>query len=150
MYPHPSSLNRGCEALAVSIAELIDDEGINASKNLYTKYPIGDKRDDIALIEKLYTLKNVSMPSLKRYSPSWFMFQLFNRIISKAAAINVLSRSYLKSNIEDMKKSDLFLSIGGDNYCYGVPTGFYAINNAIAKLGKKKHFVWVLYRAFCY
>ncbi len=137
LYPHPSSLNRGCEAIAVSIAELIEKEGINATKTLYMKYCIDDEREDIGLISNHYTLKQVWFPSLKRYTPAWFMFNLYNRLISKNKAIEVVSRKYLSSNFDDMKNTDLFLSIGGDNYCYGVPTNFYAVNDAISKIGKK-------------
>ena len=137
LYPYPTSLNHGCEAIAVSTA------------NILNKYKVGDlwlnlTRDisnsdlgDINLLKSLYQrVEYITVPDIKRLSFDWIKYH-GAKAIGKDLSIKIRKDKLIRENIEVFASSDLFLSIGGDNYCYGRPVGFYALNKYVHQIGKK-------------
>ena len=137
LYPHPTSLNHGCEAIAVSTA------------NILNKYKVGDlwlnlTRDisnpdlgDISLLKSLYQrVEYITLPDIKRLSFDWIKYQ-GAKAIGKDLSVKLRKDKLIRENKETYAMSDLFLSIGGDNYCYGRPVEFYALNKYVHQTGKK-------------
>lgn len=136
LYPHPTSFNRGCEALAVSIAELINEKEFGGDKLLLTLKELYSVSDDLSLLSHYYNFSHVPLPCAKRFSSEWFIYHLFAAFSDKFKLENVLACSYARKNKKLFDAYNLFLSIGGDNYCYGYPSAFFAINSALKTLNK--------------
>ncbi len=129
MFFHAGSLNRGCEAIVRSAVDLIKAKNPNATINLASFNPQSDQL--IPTIDKIFDATEFEIPLLS-----------FNGIIS---ALKVkfqkdetfLERAKFKKIIDLIPQHDVFLSIGGDNYCYGEQTWIYEIDRLIKKAGKK-------------
>lgn len=136
-YPHPSSKNHGCEAIAVTSQNILKRCVPGAETLLLVKYPKGSEARGEALAYDIYDNElHTYIPTLKRYSPRWFAYQI-NKLFKKDISVNLLTKQMLRAHSELFEKYDVFVSIGGDNYCYGRPAGFYAMNRAAHAMGKK-------------
>ena len=138
LYPHPSSLNHGCEAIAVCTNNILRKSISQCSITLGTKYEWSDKRSGTDLAKDLFD-KSVlcTLPVLKRFSYDWFKYQIARKVGHKDISIDIIAKRFLNTHKNLINENELFLSIGGDNYCYGRPTGLYAIHKAICDSGKK-------------
>ena len=72
--------------------------------------------------------------TIKKYSYDWFVSSLKVKLFK--------DESYAFSKIEEntikhIKDMDVFLSVGGDNYCYGEQPGLYEIDKKVKEQGKK-------------
>lgn len=122
LYPHGGSGNHGCEAIIRSTTLMLPNcefrlFSSNVSED--TKYGlqhICNIHSDIAKINRLSLSYLIAV--VKRY--------LFrdNRAYDKLAFRTIFSES---------KDSDFAISIGGDNYCYGVPEFIYLINSELRR-----------------
>lgn len=136
-FPHPSSTNHGCEAIAISSYHILKKYYPLSQCTLLTKYPKGSDRRGGELVYHLYENEiNFSMPCIRRYSIEWIKNILW-KIAGKDKAISILLNKIKKEHIDIIQNNDIFVSIGGDNYCYGRPVPFYAMNRAIQEKGKK-------------
>lgn len=136
-FPHYSSKNHGCEAIAVSTLNILKKYVPNARTLLLTKYPKGSSLRGEQMTYELYDAEYVMpLPSLKRYSLPWFKYH-FGKIVKKDIALDLITKQLLKSQNELFAENDVFVSIGGDNYCYGRPTPFYAMNRVAHQSGSK-------------
>lgn len=136
LYPHPTSLNHGCEAIAVSTARIFKKTIPSCDLTLLTKYTSGHL-GDMSILESDYQITYAPMPQLRRYSKEWFKYQIFKYIFHKDKVIDSLAKQYIREQKSILDENDVFVSIGGDNYCYGRPGGFYGINKAVNMVGKK-------------
>lgn len=139
-YPHPSSLNHGCEAIIVSTILILNKyETFEFYSSLLVKYDIGSSKlgDDTAysLVDNVITCP---MPSMKPYSYTWVKYQL-GKLLHKDNSCELLSEVFKENNKNLIDNNDVFISIGGDNYCYGRPVPFYAVHKAIIH---KKSILW--------
>lgn len=129
MFFHAGSLNRGCEAIVRSAVDLIKSKKPNAIINLASFNPQSDQ-----LIPNINTIFDATQNEISTLS--------FNGIVS---ALKVkfqqdetfLERAKFKKIIDLIPQHDVFLSIGGDNYCYGEQTWIYEVDRLIKKAGKK-------------
>lgn len=129
MFFHGGSKNRGCEAIVRSGVALIKKQNPNVTVDLISLDAESDMM--IPLIDTLYSEKRRQIP---KYTFNWLL-SLINLKIFKDE--NFPYRIIHKDIIEKIPHYDVFLSIGGDNYCYGEQPGFYEINRCIKKAGKK-------------
>lgn len=118
LYPHGGSDNHGCEAIVRSTIKMMPKEHIQ----LFSKHPEQDYKYGLNKICEIHKerkpISHYSLPYLKAF---------FNyRFLKKNSAFEILSLSPLLGRI---KKNDILLSIGGDNYCYGTPSYIYLVNN---------------------
>lgn len=129
MFAHGGSLNRGCEAIVRSSTNIIKEK-IDGAK----VYLASGKPDTDQIITKLDGIYDSSGYQLKKYSYAWFQssikLKLFN---DESFGI----RKAENNTIKHIKNSDICLSIGGDNYCYGEQPGLFEIDKAIKEQGKK-------------
>ena len=135
-YPHPSSANHGCEAIAISTYHILKKYLPLSRCTLLTKYPKGSERRGGELAYSLFENElNFPMPSINRYSLKWMKNLLF-RIMGRDKTVSILSEE-IKRRDDIICANDVFVSIGGDNYCYGRPASFYAMNRTVRENGKK-------------
>ncbi len=140
LYPHPSSKNHGCEAIAISTSQIIKKYSSD-TKILITKYNKEDERFGEDKVCYWYEkTKQCPMPNLKRGSFAWMEYQIKRRLFGTDAT-DILARNFIKEQKVLIKETKLFISIGGDNYCYGRPTGLYAVHKALT-LKNKKSILW--------
>ena len=125
-YLHAGSANHGCEAIVRSSINILDSQVELWSRvpNLDTKYGI----------DKICKISNDDRKTIKRNSLKWILSVIQTKLTGKID----LSIKYQYSNlISSTNKSDICLSIGGDNYCYPGTDVLADINRNIKKKGAK-------------
>ncbi len=129
MFAHGGSLNRGCEAIVRSSTHLIKENVQNAKVYLASGKPETDQ-----IITKLDGIYEGSSTSIKKYTFDWFLSSL------KVKLFKDESYAFCKmeeNTIKHIKDMDVFLSVGGDNYCYGEQPALYEIDKKVKEKGKK-------------
>ena len=128
MFFHGGSLNRGCEAIVRSGAALLRSRFPDATIDLASGNPSTD-----TIIPNIDRILHDKPNAFKRYSPEWFV----NVLKVKAFKDESYAHRHInKSIISQIPNYDVFLSIGGDNYCYGEQPGVYEIDRFKKKAGK--------------
>ncbi|KKI91436.1 hypothetical protein WQ54_14770 [Bacillus sp. SA1-12] len=129
MFAHDGSLNRGCEAIVRSSTEIIKEKVKGAKVYLASGRPETDK-----IITKLDGIVDGANCSIKKYSFDWWIssykVKFFN---DESYSLGKIYHNIIK-HIDDM---DVYLSIGGDNYCYGEQPGWYEVDRRVKAKGKK-------------
>ena len=130
LFFHAGCLNRGCEAIVRTAIAEIKSQFPNADIDLASFRPETDEVI-VHLVREIFIQKS---EPLKKYSLDWFMAALQIKFLKNE------SFAYCRMNksiISKIKDYDVFISIGGDNYCYGEIPEIYEINRLIKKAGKK-------------
>jgi colanic acid/amylovoran biosynthesis protein len=129
MFAHGGSLNRGCEAIVRSSTNLIKERINEAKVYLASGKPETDK-----IIRKLDGIYDSSPIQIRRFSVDWFVSSIKVKLFNdESFALSKIERN----TIDHIKNMDVFLSIGGDNYCYGEQPALYEINKRVKSQGKK-------------
>lgn len=125
LYPHGGSGNHGCEAIVRSTCKITQ-----ADITLFSASPEEDKR------VRLDAICNVQSDhcTISRFSPQYMKALLQTKIYGDKTAYD---RIHFCPILKAAKTADYILSIGGDNYCYGVPRFIYLVNQEIRKKGGK-------------
>lgn len=126
LYYHGGSKNHGCEAIIRSTNTIL-----NVPLNLYSTSP---KEDIFYGIDEVMNVKEdkifeIYKPSLKYYI-SALNIKLFNSTVKNT----LYRRPILLQNIQ---KNDIYMSVGGDNYCYAGIEQLSDINYIINKKGAR-------------
>ncbi|UMB60336.1 polysaccharide pyruvyl transferase family protein [Lutibacter sp. A80] len=129
MFFHSGSTNRGCEAIVRTAAVLIKEKYPKAIIHLASGNPESDKI--IPFLDAVFLDKR---RSIKKYSIPWFISAFKVKLLNDE---NYAFRKIYADIIDSIPNYDIFLSIGGDNYCYGEQPGIYEIDRCIKKAGKK-------------
>ena len=129
MYYHGGSRNRGCEAIVRSGIPIIKNKFPNAIINLASFNPETDK-----VIPMIDTIYDGSKIDIKIYSFVWFVSAFRFKLFKDE---NYFFRQKHKRILDLVPSHDLFLSIGGDNYCYGEQPWLYEVDRCIKSTGKK-------------
>jgi polysaccharide pyruvyl transferase WcaK-like protein len=129
MFYHAGSKNRGCEAIVRSGIPIIKKYNPNAEISLASL----DYKSDL-LIPELNKVYDVSAVKLNKYSLQWFISSFLVKFFKNE---NYFYRYANQKLINLIPQYDLFLSIGGDNYCYGEQHWLYEVDRLIKKAGKK-------------
>jgi colanic acid/amylovoran biosynthesis protein len=126
LYFHGGSGNHGCEAIVRSTSKVLSTEPILYSQNIEQdeKYSLDDicklLEDKDKLVNK-FSFKNII---------AVIMFKFSNKI-------DLFIRNRKKDLLDEIKKGDICLSIGGDNYCYKGTDILGALNNNFIRKGAK-------------
>lgn len=129
LFLHGGSLNRGCEAIIRTCTAEIKTQFPDAVIDLASYEPETD-----AHLENIKnTFFHQQMPP-EKYSWTWLKSAFFVKFFNTEKYHH---RYTQKDIIAKIKNYDVFISVGGDNYCYGEQPGFYEINRLIKKAGKK-------------
>lgn len=71
---------------------------------------------------------------IKKYRYHWWLSWLRIKLLQDESYALVKIHHNIIKHIKDM---DIYLSIGGDNYCYGEQPGWYEIDRRVKKDGKQ-------------
>lgn len=129
MFFHNGSLNRGCEAIVRSGVAMLKQQYPGAVVNLVSFHPESD-----AIIPLVDTVYDGNPIAIKKFSPTWIVSALKNKLF-KDETFYLRKRHH--TILKHIPNHDIFLSIGGDNYCYGEQPWIYEIDRNIKKAGKK-------------
>lgn len=124
LYPHGGSGNHGCEALVRSTCKIIKRNNVflaTRNKSEDTKYAL----------DKICALINEE-ERISKGSFEYFRAAIRYRLLKDGDAFEAIT---YKAITQSVKHKGIALSIGGDNYCYGVPTYIYIINRLLRKQG---------------
>lgn len=126
LYGHGGSGNHGCEAIVRSTV------GILGGKiELLSQHPEQDLRYGIDQVCRV--TEDTDTP-LKRGSLNWFLSSLETKLTGKYDRYFRYTKEKLMSRAA---RGDVFLSIGGDNYCYPGTEHLATINRNLRKKGVK-------------
>lgn len=126
LYGHGGSGNHGCEAIVRSTVGLL-----GGKITLLSQHPQQDLRYGVDQICQVAEDTNVP---LHRGSLKWFLSSLETKITGK----HDLYFRYVKEVLmREAARGNVFLSIGGDNYCYPGTEHLAAINRNLRKKGVK-------------
>ena len=106
---HGGSLNRGCEAICRSIYKILKNNEI-------ILYSFNKQEDVFVGLDKFLEIKHLNINHFNKLSITDKILKLFKQIFLKKTKYDY-NYSRFKLLLED--ENDVFLSIGGDNYCYG-------------------------------
>lgn len=125
-YLHAGSDNHGCEAIVRSTVKILGTEcrlySLNSDKDV--RYGIG----------KVCTIKDDIHKPYPPKSIRWFLSAIQTKVTGKIDLTVKFQRAGLLSEIS---KEDIFLSIGGDNYCYPGTDILAAIDRNMKRKGAK-------------
>ncbi len=127
LFGHGGYTNRGCEAIVRGTVNMINKEIPDAKIRLCSYDPNYDRAKNYGMVEHIYPHHNVryTLPHLSAYG--------FRKLGMKKLDLK-LQYNWLK---EPLKWGDVFISIGGDNYCYEEPVDFFHIDRLVKEAGKK-------------
>ncbi|MFT3918855.1 polysaccharide pyruvyl transferase family protein [Cloacibacterium sp.] len=129
LFLHGGSLNRGCEAIIRTAVAEIKTQFPNAIIDLASYEP----ETDIHLKQVNKVFVHLQNPPQK-YSWTWLKSAFFVKFFNTEKYHH---RYTQKDIISKINNYEVFISVGGDNYCYGEQPGFYEINHLIKKANKK-------------
>lgn len=126
MYPHGGSGNHGCEAIVRSTVKLIGREVTLFSSRVHQDIEVG--------LDKICEVRTDTR-SIKWGSLAYLKAQIQTKLLGKREAFDEVVFSDV---LKEARKSDFFLSIGGDNYCYGHNSYIYLVNRMMDKAYVKR------------
>lgn len=126
LYYHGGSRNHGCEAIIRATAKIFNERLLT-----YAMYPDEDKEYRLdRVVELLYDKEDqIKKPSLKYYL-SAIDLKVFHKTVTN---------TYFRWNtfFKNVKRGNVYLSTGGDNYCYTELDKLSDYNYLIKKKGGK-------------
>lgn len=126
LYSHGGSKNHGCEAIVRGTYKVI-----NKPMVLYSMNPDEDIKYGI---DKIITIKEDNDCQIKRKSIEYYL-SAANIKLFKSTELNTKYKK--KEFLSGINKDDIYISIGGDNYCYAGVNVLGDINSLIHKNGAK-------------
>lgn len=125
LYPHGGSGNHGCEAIVRSTCKITQ-----ADVTLFSASPEEDKKVGL---DAICNVQSDHCP-ISRFSLQYLKAVFQAKVYGAQTAYD---RIHFSPILKAAKTADYILSIGGDNYCYGVPKFIYLVNKEIRKKGGK-------------
>ncbi|MBF8457259.1 polysaccharide pyruvyl transferase family protein [Kaistella sp. G5-32] len=129
LFFHGGSKNRGCEAIIRTAVQLLRTNPKITKIALATGDPESDRH--LSGIDVLHLDQN---SKIDKYSLGGLLNAIHIKFLKDES---YAFRKIHESIIKLIPQYDIFLSIGGDNYCYGEQPGIYEIDRQIKKAGKK-------------
>lgn len=125
LYPHGGSGNHGCEAIVRSTCKITQANVTLFSASLEEDKKVG--------LDAICNVQSDHCP-ISRFSLQYLKAIFQTKFYGDATAYD---RIHFSPVLKAAKTADYILSIGGDNYCYGVPKFIYLVNKEIRKKGGK-------------
>lgn len=132
-YSHGGSQNHGCEAIVKTLSSMIKKEKPESYIKLYTFKKDEDERAGFPLIDEIEEFDYSVAPKNTSLSDK-IKIALYSRQSQKKADEFYFS---IPCRNPSLKKNDIYISVGGDNYCYGDGHVAKAMNNTLRAMGKK-------------
>ncbi len=131
LYAHAGSRNHGCEAIVRSTLKILNLNNINIALATFRK------QEDMTFLSPDF---NFNIIEYKRYE-GLHPLRLIDAALRKSRLNQDMLFSFSQKEIaQAMDKNTVSLSIGGDNYCYGIPRWIYYTNRIAAQKGSKTVF----------
>ncbi len=131
LYAHAGSRNHGCEAIVRSTLKILNLNNIKLSLATFRK------QEDIDFLSSDFKFNILNYKKYEGLHP----IRLIDAGLRKLGLNQNMLFSFSQKEIVDaMNKDTLCLSIGGDNYCYGIPRWIYYSNKIAAQKGSKTVF----------
>ena len=131
LYAHAGSKNHGCEAIVRSTLKILNLNNIKISLATFRL------QEDMDFLSSDF---NLDFLTYKRYE-GLHPIRLFDAGLRKLGlGQNMLFSFSQKQIIDSIDSNTLCLSIGGDNYCYGIPRWIYYTNSKASEKGSKTVF----------
>lgn len=132
-YSHGGSQNHGCEAIVRTLSSMIKKEKTDSLLKLYTFNKAEDEKADFPFVDEIEEF-NYSVNSKNLNSFDKIKLSVLSKLSQKKADEFYYSIPCRNSSL---KENDIYISVGGDNYCYGDGHVARAINKKLRSLGKK-------------
>lgn len=126
LYSHGGSGNHGCEAIVRSSVNILQEP-----VKLFSNHIEQDIKYGVDQICEIIPDLDVQ---LNRGSAEWFASSVQTKLTGR---IDLTMKYRRKSLLENISKDDIYISIGGDNYCYAGTEILAAINNNLRKKGAR-------------
>lgn len=132
-YSHGGCENHGCEAIVRTLSAMIKTGSPDSVIKLYTLNAQSDKAGDLPNIDETEEFNYI-----RPVSSLNFMQKLKISSLSRKSQKSADEYFYsLSCKNPSLKENDVYVSVGGDNYCYGDGHMAAAFNRELKKLGKK-------------
>ena len=128
LYAHGGSGNHGCEAIVRSTIELFKSP--ESKFTLISSRPDEDKRYGIGNICDIITEQS----NYPKFSTSFLSAYIHLKLTHD---FKPLDKLYYKEAFDHLKKGDIALSIGGDNYCYADVERYIMMHDMLLDRGVK-------------
>ncbi len=132
-YSHGGCENHGCEAIVRTLSAMIKTGSPDSVIKLYTLNAQSDKAGDLPNIDETEEFNYIRPVSSLNFMQKLKISSL-SRKSQKSADEYFYSLSCKNPSLKD---NDVYVSVGGDNYCYGDGHMAAAFNRELKKLGKK-------------
>ena len=126
LYYHGGSRNHGCEAIIRATAKIFNERLLT-----YAMYPNEDKEYQLdRVVELLYDKED----QIKKTSIKYYLSAIDQKVFHKT-----VTNTYFRWNtfFKNVKRGNVYLSTGGDNYCYTELDKLSDYNYLIKKKGGK-------------
>lgn len=132
-YSHGGCENHGCEAIVRTLSAMIKNAKPDSVIKLYTFDRKSDQWGDLPNIDETEEF-NYSLPVSKTTPFQKIKISALSRKSQKVSDEYFYS---LSCKNPSLKENDIYISVGGDNYCYGDGHVAAAMNRELKRLGKK-------------
>ncbi len=131
LYAHAGSRNHGCEAIVRSTLKILNLNNIDVSLATFRK------QEDEDFLAPDFDLNFISYKRFEGFHPVRLVDAGLRKLKLKQDFLFSFSQKEIAHNLDS---NTLGLSIGGDNYCYGIPRWIYYTNTIAAMKGSKTVF----------
>lgn len=129
LFFHGGSDNRGCEAIVRTATALIKQDPMVSKLALASGNSDSDR-----IIPQIDMLHPDHRSKIEKFSVAGIWSTLHVKLRNNES---FAFRKIHENIIKLIPQYDVFLSVGGDNYCYGEQPGIYEIDRCIKRAGKK-------------
>lgn len=126
LYYHGGSGNHGCEAIVRSTLGILGQDAV-----LHTSNIASDRAYDL---DRIVTLEEDVTRHLSPKSAKYLLYALHRKLTGTDYLYTRFTHKHMFSGI---RRGDVCLSIGGDNYCYGGQDILAHYNEILHKMGAK-------------
>ncbi|MBR0349351.1 MAG: polysaccharide pyruvyl transferase family protein [Clostridia bacterium] len=132
-YSHGGSQNHGCEAIVRTLSSMIKKENPDSYIKLYSFKKSEDEKANFRSIDEIEEFDYSVAPKKVSFSDK-LKIAVYSRQSQKKSDDFYYS---IACRNPSLKKNDVYISVGGDNYCYGDGHTAKAMNTTLRSIGKK-------------
>lgn len=132
-YSHGGSQNHGCEAIVRTLSSMIKKEKPDSFLKLYTFKKAEDEKAGFPFVDEMEEFDYSVKPKNVNFSDK-IKIALYSKQSQKKADDFYYT---IACRNPSLKKNDVYISVGGDNYCYGDGHVAKAMNTTLRSMGKK-------------
>lgn len=132
-YSHGGSQNHGCEAIVRTLSSMIKKEKPDSFLKLYTFKKAEDEKAGFPFVDEMEEFDYSVKPKNVTFSDK-IKIALYSKQSQKKADDFYYT---IACRNPSLKKNDVYISVGGDNYCYGDGHVAKAMNTTLRSMGKK-------------